>query len=47
MVKVISEEQMEQLGEYVRDKVLPHRLSEVRSMATDMLEIIGIEITVR
>ena len=47
MEKIISAEQMEELGRYVQDEIMPCRLSEVRLMVLEVLKILDIEITVR
>lgn len=47
MSKVISDEQLEKLGQYVANEVMTCRLSEQRLMVLEVLKILGIEITVR
>ena len=45
MDKVITQEQLAELAKYMTDVVLPNRLYEVRKTAMDILEILGIKIT--
>lgn len=45
--KYILGSQLDELAKYLREEVIPCRLSEVRNMVLHVLEILDIEITVR
>ena len=45
--KYIKKEQMDELAKYLREDVIPCRLSEVRMMVLKVLEILDIEVACR
>lgn len=47
VAKEISDDRLEELAKYVRDEIIPCRLSEVRNMVLEVLKILGIEIKLR
>lgn len=45
--KYITGADLDELAKYIREEVIPCRLTEIRTMVLHVLEILGIEITVR